>query len=98
MQARAGEDLSCLDGVLDGDGTACALSERAFVRTLDGGCSSPIAAHAQIVGNDILMTGLYVDEAGNTFRRRVTGPKDQGEALAVALADEMKEACPCPEK
>ena len=44
------------------------------------------------------MTGLYVDEAGNTFRRRVTGPKDQGEALAVALADEMKEACPCPEK
>ena len=98
LQSRAGEDLSYLSQVVDEDGTLCAMAERAFVRRLDGGCSSPIAAHAQIVGNDILMTGLYVDEAGNTFRRRVTGPKDQGEALAVALADEMKEACPCPEK
>ena len=98
LQSRAGEDLSYLSQVVDEEGTLCAMAERAFVRRLDGGCSSPIAAHAQIVGNDILMTGLYVDEAGNTFRRRVTGPKDQGEALAVALADEMKEACPCPEK
>ena len=98
LQSRAGEDLSYLSQVVDEEGTLCAMAERAFVRRLDGGCSSPIAAHAQIVGDEIWMTGLYVDEAGNTFRRRVTGPKDQGEALAVALADEMKEVCPCPEK
>ena len=98
LQSRAGEDLSYLGRVVDEEGTLCAMAERAFVRRLDGGCSSPIAAHAQIVGNEIWMTGLYVDEAGNTFRRSVTGPKDQGEALAVALADEMKEVCPCPEK
>ena len=98
LQSRAGEDLSYLSQVVDEEGTLCAMAERAFVRRLDGGCSSPIAAHAQIVGNEIWMTGLYVDEAGNTFRRSVTGPKDQGEALAVALADEMKEVCPCPEK
>ena len=95
LQTRAGEDLSCLSGVLDEAGTLCALAERAFVRALDGGCSSPIAAHAQIEGGGISIAGLYVDGAGRVFRAAVTGPADRGEALAAALADQMKEGCPC---
>ena len=98
LQSRAGEDLNWLDGVLDGEGTLCAMAERAFVRRLDGGCSSPIAAHAQIKDKEISITGLYVDGAGRVLRRTATGPRDQGEALAIALADEMKGGVPCPEK
>ena len=41
LQARAGEDLSYLEGVLDADGAACALAERAFVRALDGAAPPP---------------------------------------------------------
>ena len=98
VQARAGEDLSCLDGVLDGDGTACALAERAFVRTLDGGCSSPIAAHAVVEGETITIDGLYVDGRGRVSRDRRSGPREQGEELARRLAETLKGGCLCPEK
>lgn len=98
IQSRAGEDLSYLSHVVDEEGTLCASAERAFVRRLDGGCSSPIAAHARIKGDEITIEGLYVDEAGRVLRRTVTGPRDRGEALAIALADEMKGGVSCPEK
>lgn len=98
VQARAGEDLSCLDGVLDADGTACALVERAFVRALDGGCSSPIAAHARLEGETMVLLGLYVDETGQVSRAGISGPRRDGEALARTLAARMKEGIVCPEK
>ena len=98
VQARAGEDLSCLDGVLDADGTACALVERAFVRALDGGCSSPIAAHAVVEGDTITIDGLYVDEQGRVSRDRRSGPREQGEELARRLAETLKGGCLCPGK
>ena len=92
LQTRAGEDLSYLTGVVDGEGTMCAAAERAFVKRLDGGCSSPIAAHARLEGDTITLTGLYVNETGKVFRQSTSGPRDQGEALAEQLADQMKEA------
>ena len=98
VQARAGEDLSCLDGVLDADGTACALAERAFVRALDGGCSSPIAAHAVVEGDTITIDGLYVDGQGRVSRDRRSGPREQGEELARRLAETLKGGCLCPGK
>ena len=98
LQARAGEDLSYLEGVLDGDGAACALAERAFVRALDGGCSSPIAAHAVVEGETITIDGLYVDEQGRMRRDRLSGPREQGEELARRLAERLRGGCLCPGK
>ena len=98
LQTRAGEDLRYLTGVVDEEGTLCAQAERAFVRALDGGCSSPIAAHAVLQGENITLTGIYVDEAGQGFRDRISGPKEQGIALAETLANRMKEGSPCLEK
>ena len=98
LQSRAGEDLRYLDGVLDADGTACALAERAFVRALDGGCSSPIAAHARLEGETMVLLGLYVDETGQVSRVGISGPRRDGEELARALAARMKEGNVCPEK
>ena len=37
-----------------------ATAERAFAHTLDGGCSSPIAAYAQVSGQEVLLTGLTI--------------------------------------
>ena len=98
LQARAGEDLSYLEGVLDADGAACALAERAFVRALDGGCSSPIAAHAVVEGGIITIDGLYVDEQGRMRRDRRSGPREQGEELARRLAERLRGGCLCPGK
>ena len=98
LQTRAGEHLDDLTGVVDEVGTLCAKAERAFVKRLDGGCSSPIAAHAWIEGETITLAGLYVNKEGKVFRQNSSGPRDQGETLAEQLAEQMKEGCPCLEK
>ena len=98
LQTRAGEELSCLDGVLDADGTDCARTERAFVRALDGGCSAPTAAHARLEGDTVTIDGLYVTDAGEVRRGRLSGPRAQGEALGEALARRLKEGGTCLEK
>jgi hydroxymethylbilane synthase len=49
LQGRAGEDYSFLEGYTDRAAELSAVAERAFVRWLDGGCSSPIAAHAVLL-------------------------------------------------
>lgn len=91
LQGRAGEDYSILDGFLDEEAGDCARAERAFVRTLDGGCSSPIAAHAQVYGEDLILMGLYFDEETQTY---ITGnalaPRSDAEGLGCKLAMELK--------
>ena len=88
VQTRAGEDYPCLAAVADREGTACALAERAFVRALDGGCSSPVAAHGVVDGDTLILTGM--DENGR--RDRISGPVTEAEQLGEALARRMKEA------
>ena len=95
VQARAGTDVAPLAGFTDPNSTCCALAERAFVRTLDGGCTSPVAAYAQLMGDDIEITGLYVSPDETVLRRGTTrGPKEQAEALGRGLALELKGECP----
>ena len=98
VQCRAGTELSLLDGVRDRDSTLCALAERAFVRELDGGCSSPAAAHAVVSGDTIRVTGLYVDGSEHMYKDSASGPADQGEILASRLAQQLKEAGICPDR
>ena len=90
VQGRAGEDLSFLSCVDDPGARTAATAERAFVRRLDGGCSSPIAAFAKPDGKTICLFGLHYDEK---TKRHVKGVKEmsatQPEALGTALADEL---------
>ncbi len=67
VQGRADMDYGFLEGFFDADAEAAALSERAFVRELGGGCSSPVAAHAVVKGEEITLTGLYYD-VGNDYQ------------------------------
>lgn len=98
VQCRAGADTSYLDRVRDREAERCALAERAFVRTLDGGCSSPVAAHAVVSGDEIAVTGLYVDAWSRLYRGTVSGPAEDGETLARDLAKKLKEDAICREK
>ena len=88
VQTRAGDGYHCLAAVADREGTACALAERAFVRALDGGCSSPVAAHGVVDGDTLVLTGM--DENGR--RDRISGPVREAERLGETLARRMKEA------
>lgn len=67
-----------------------AAAERAFVRELDGGCSSPVAAHARVADGKILLTGLYYDMiTGKTETGSLEGECDQAEKLGIRLAREL---------
>ena len=95
VQIRSGEDTGYLSAFLDRDGTDCAMAERAFVRRLDGGCSSPVAAFATVEGDTLTLRGMDVTEAGVPIFDTITGPRDQGEALGIALADRIREGMAC---
>ncbi len=90
VQTRRGMDTAVLDAVRDEAGTCCALAERAFVRALGGGCTSPVAAYATVDGDTLTLTGLYVSSDETVVKKETrTGPKAQAEALGAALAREM---------
>lgn len=94
VQGRADADCSDLLAVSDPDAAACARAERAFVRWLDGGCTSPVAAYAQVEGGRLTLTGLYVSEDETIVRRGSrSGAAEDAEALGTALARELKEGC-----
>ena len=92
VQGRAGEDYSFLDGFADREGRIAALCERAFVRELNGGCTSPVCAHAQIDGDAVTLMGLYYSEAKGTFRvGSQRGAAEEAEALGARLARRLRD-------
>ena len=94
MQGRRGEDYSYLNGICEQNGTYAAICERAFVRTLNGGCSSPIAAYAKIEGDDMTLMGLYYDEETGRYEKgSMTGKCAQAEEIGSKLALNLKEKC-----
>lgn len=92
VQGREGEDYGFLEGYEDRDARDAAVAERAFVRFLDGGCSSPVAAYAQTVGEDMTITGLYyIEETGEYHKGSLTGNRSQAKELGTALARQLQE-------
>ncbi len=91
VQGRRGEDYSYLEGYECQESRYAALAERAFVRELDGGCTSPVAAHARITGEELYLKGLYYREStGEWFTDQVTGGVKEAEALGRNLAGSMR--------
>ena len=92
VQGRAGEDYGFLAGYDDGEARVAATAERAFVRTLNGGCSSPVAAHAQVRGDELCLTGLYYNEQSGKWKKAaIQGGIGEAEALGIRLAGQLKE-------
>ena len=90
VQGRADAIPALFDGFADQDTSVAVLAERAFVARLDGGCSSPIAAHAQLADGTITLAGLYYDEENQLARRgRAQGAVEDAVPLACDLADRL---------
>ena len=97
VQTRRGMDTQCLRLVQDEKTACCAKAERAFVRALDGGCSSPVAAHAVVEGEKLTLTGFYVSEDERIQRKgSISGGVTEAETLGSTLARILKEGeCQC---
>lgn len=65
---------------------AC-LAERAFLRGLGGGCQLPIAAHAVVERDRLILDGLVAKADGSEiWRDHLSGPLDQTEQIGSSLA------------
>lgn len=94
IQGRKGENHSYLECVQDKKSETEALAEREFVAALDGGCSSPVAAHAQVLGGEVKLTGLYYREEDDTYLTAVRiGEVPKARQLGAELAEIMKHSC-----
>lgn len=94
VQGRRGEDYSWLTCVDDPESRAAAAAERAFIRTVGGGCTSPSAAHAQVSGNEVKLTGLYYDEDSREYSvDSVISEIGKVQGAAENLAGKLAENC-----
>ena len=74
---------SCLN---DPESESCLLAERAFLKTLEGGCSIPAFALAVLVGDQISLTGGLVSLDGSRIVKMTrTGRRDQAECIGTEL-------------
>ena len=90
IQGRKGEDYSFLDDVCSQESKIIATAERAFVKYLDGGCSSPIAAFAEIKDEKLVLRGLYYHEEAKAYSVGTkAGTLENAEQIGQELAKEL---------
>jgi hydroxymethylbilane synthase len=67
----------------------CVTAERSFLSAMGGGCASPVAAYAEVVGEKLRLRAMSFPDG---IIRRANGEAEQGEAVALGerLAAELK--------
>ncbi len=69
------------------------LSERAFLRTLEGGCQVPIGAYTELGVGTIKLTGVVVSLDGTEYvRESISGKLEQAEKLGYELGFLIRKA------
>lgn len=69
---------------------AATRSERALLRRVEGGCQVPVGAHAEVEANALWLRGVVCSLDGTLgIEGEVTGKVQEGEALGVALAEDL---------
>ena len=96
VQGRKDDSYPFLIKINSPKSQAMAEAERSFVKTLDGGCSSPIAACALIEGDRLKLRGLYFEEKSGRWvvgsrEGSVQGPAELGRSLALRLKSEIEQ-------
>jgi len=89
IQTRKEDNFEFFKYINDADSEIRSKAERAFVKEFNGGCSSPIAAFAELIGDEIELIGFYA--AGDISEvRKIRGNVKDAESLGVKLAYEIK--------
>ncbi len=90
VQGRKGDVHRWIDSIDVWESRAAALAERQFIRVTGGDCTSPCAAHAQVSGNELKLTGLYYNEDAEEYSVDVivadlSKARQAGEVLAERM-------------
>jgi hydroxymethylbilane synthase len=90
IEVRAGNDrvTAVLASLDHGNTHLCVRAERAFLRAMGGGCSSPVAAYAEVLGHQLRMRVVsFLDGSAKRAeaKRTVREPEQLGQQLAAEL-------------
>ena len=92
VQGRQDLTYDYLEGYRDEKAWIAGSAERAFVKYLNGGCSSPVAAFGVVEGDELFLRGLYYRECdGRYFKDSIRGAKSEAEKLGRDLAKRMQD-------
>lgn len=82
--------LALTQALADADSTSCITAERVFAARLEGGCQSPIAAHARLIRNELHLHGLVAStDGGLVIQDRIVGDRGAAGSLGLALAERL---------
>ena len=94
VQARSSdsEALEMLVGLDDRPTSAAVLAERAFLRTVGGGCKAPVAAYGRFEANEMRISAMAaLPDGSRVVRIEMTAepddPESSGKRVAEALVD-----------
>lgn len=90
VQGRKGWTPGWLERLDCPQSRAAALSERQFIRAVDGDCTSPCAACASVEGNELKLSGLYYnDKTGQYVKGSLLADTDRAVHAGEKLAQEL---------
>ena len=79
-----------LEPLGDAATTTLISAERAFNKTLNGGCQVPIAGHAIFEDGQVYLRGLVGEPDGSVvLRADIRGSSDEAENLGISLAQTL---------
>lgn len=83
------EILEMLEKVVDKNTTEVIAVEREFSKIFDGGCHTPMGCAAEIIGDEIIIKGIYYD--GKKLHKGThRGKREKGIILADELANKIR--------
>jgi len=91
-QCRADDRQTCalVNAINDEATSAAARAERAYLRTLEGGCQVPAGALATLSGNTLSISALVCGlSGGELIRGAISGPVKDAEELGTRLANDL---------
>ena len=66
----------------------CAKIERAVSKALNGDCTAPIGAYADLQGENVTLYGFYAEDG---IKSTLTGSVTQAGSLANTFAEQLKQ-------
>lgn len=84
------EISAMLNAINDRNAAICVTAERAFLRSLEGGCQVPIGAFAEIAGEEIHLRGFVGSLNGAVIiRDSIGGKAGEAKSLGESLAERV---------
>ena len=92
VECRDDETLDLLQGIGHVETSVAVTAERAFLAAIEGGCNSPVAAHAEMIGAELLLRTMAGTADGKEIyrsetRAHVSDPISAGKLAAQNLLD-----------